>query len=242
MIASIAAASRTHATFWTLLLTASTLLSACDSSDSLPAAPAPPQITNLDAKQSPSGQLKTFAYNCLINGYVVTDFRKSTDGMWLFLPGKTVLLPAARSASGSRYSNGELSFWNKGSEAILETPEGQDHCVENRKASILEDAKLRGVDYRGQGNEPGWTLEISGQEMVFITNYGQNRYSFLIDGDKAEPESRNAVYTSTDGTNRIKIRILGKTCSDDMSGERFETGVEVAFNEQLYRGCGRGLH
>ncbi|MDG1462211.1 MAG: MliC family protein, partial [Gammaproteobacteria bacterium] len=228
--------------FGVLFLAILIMLGACDPSDSLPDAPLPPKIAESAAAQIQQEQLKTFAYNCLINGYVVTDLGKSKDGMWLFLSGKTILLPKSKSASGSSYSNGELSFWSKANEAILTTPEGQDHCVESRKASIIEDAKLRGVDYRGQGHEPDWTLEISGSEMIFVNDHGQNRYSFLIEEHQVEGESRNVVYTASDPTNKISTRILGKTCSDNMSGELLETGVEIILNGQLYRGCGQGLH
>jgi len=213
-------------------------LTGCES-EPLPEAPQP-SLQEANATAAPA--LKTFAYNCLINGYVVADFRPSNDSMWLFLPRETLLLARERTASGARYSNGDISFWSKGSEALLEDTESKDHCVEDRSASILEDAKRRGVDYRGRGNEPGWVLEISGNEVMFSSNYGQDTYNYTASGHAFDPESRTASYDSPASEHAISARIIGKTCSDDMSGERFETTVEVELNNIIYRGCGKGLH
>ena len=214
-------------------------LTGCES-ETLPEAPPPPQLEQ--AESLGAQKLKTFAYNCLINGYVVADFRQSDDSMWLFLPRETLLLPRERTASGARYSNGDISFWSKGTEALLEDTEGQDHCVEDRRASILEDAKLRGVDYRATGNEPGWVLEITGNAVMFSTNYGQDTYNFVSAGHAFDQDSRIASYNSVSTEPAISARIIGKTCSDDMSGERFETQAEVELNGSIYRGCGQGLH
>jgi len=45
---------------------------------------------------------------------------------------------------------------------MLEAEEGiRLNCRNNRAMAICVDAKLRGVDFRAVGNEPGWNLEIS---------------------------------------------------------------------------------
>ena len=65
------------------------------------------------------------------------------------------------SASGVRYADSVVVFWTKGSTATLErqgTPPVQ--CEERRADSLREDARVRGVVYRGLGNEPGWVLEV----------------------------------------------------------------------------------
>lgn len=212
-------------------------LSSCgqpEQAEELPPAPPPPQER--------SNKLQTFAWNCLTNGYVVTDYRQADNAMWLFLPGSTTLLPRKAAASGAKYSNGEFTFWSNANEAILTTPEGDDHCVENRKASILEDAKLRGVDFRGFGNEPGWVLEISANQMVFITNYGEDSYEFTVTGHEMEPGSRVVTYTSSALGKDIAVKIIGDVCQDTMEDKAYETGVEVEFDGNTYKGCGLGLH
>jgi putative lipoprotein len=51
----------------------------------------------------------------------------AADGVRLSLPeGRSLDLPAVRSASGARYSNGRDTFWSKGDEALL-TLDGVEH-------------------------------------------------------------------------------------------------------------------
>jgi len=224
-----------HRSLLTPLIAPALLLAGCAQPDPEPPPAPPPPATQ-------SGPLKTFAWSCLTNGYVVTDYRQTEEAMWLFLPSNTVLLPREASASGAKYSNGDITFFSKGNEAILTTAEGDDHCVEKRRASILEDAKLRGVDYRGNGNEPGWVLEISGNRMDFVTNYGQDAYEFTISGHEREPDSSTVTYTSTALGKAIRVSIIGEPCNDTMADEVYETAVRIELDERVYQGCGQGLH
>ena len=100
----------------------------------------------------------TFFFEC--DGLEFTA-RHDPKGIYLFLPGRTLLLPETPSASGAKYSDGKAVFWSKGEEALLEV-DGTTYkaCKNNRKRAVWEDAKLNGVDFRAVGNEPGWYLEI----------------------------------------------------------------------------------
>ena len=98
-----------------------------------------------DQSQSAATALRSFAYNCASNGYIVADFRRGTAVMWLVMHDKTVQLDPVEAASGAKYGKGDVTFWSKGSEAILEIAGTTDSCTENRRASIFADAKLRGV-------------------------------------------------------------------------------------------------
>jgi membrane-bound inhibitor of C-type lysozyme len=53
----------------------------------------------------------------------------------LSLPGRTITLPQAISASGARYSDGTTTFWNKGREATFELDGRSRHCVEAAAAA-----------------------------------------------------------------------------------------------------------
>jgi membrane-bound inhibitor of C-type lysozyme len=186
--------------------------------------------------------LRTYVYECDAGFNFIVNFKN--DKAWVFLPMQTVALDSVPSGSGSKYSNGAITYWSKGDEAILETPNRQyRNCKNNRAKAIWEDAKLRGVDFRALGNEPGWYLEISEKtKLKFVSNYGQSRYEFTLAAPVTDQAARMTSYTATDGRHSVTVVIEGRVCYDTMSGENFESTVLVRFNNEEYRGCGRALH
>lgn len=61
-----------------------------------------------------------FVFDCG-NGRVVTvEYMEQADVMRLGYEGQVYRLPRAISASGARYSDGHLTFWEKGGTAFLE--------------------------------------------------------------------------------------------------------------------------
>ncbi len=185
----------------------------------------------------------TFVYEC-DNDYVFVA-RIEGETAWLFLPGSTVQLPHVRSGSGAKYSDGSVTFWSRGEEAMLEV-EGEEKrtCRNNRAKAIWEHAKLNGVDFRAIGNEPGWHLEISAglESIVFVTDYGENRYEFPFVEPTVNNEAGTAVYSVSTGDHEFEILLVGGDCRDTMSGEEFETAVKVILDGKKYYGCGRALH
>ncbi len=143
------------------------------------------------------------------------------------------------SASGARYTDSSLTFFAKGGEATLEASGAPAvRCHEQRAQSLAEDARMRGVLYRGLGNEPGWTLEVGpGRTLVWVTGYGEERHEYanaLASGDAQS----GFVYTATDAAGEIKVTVRQSACKDDMSGESFDLQVTVTNGGRDYRGCG----
>lgn len=187
-------------------------------------------------------QLRTFYYECEDKSSVVVQFQPEADEMIVFLPGKTVRLPHVRSGSGARYSDGEVTYWSKGREVLFQIGDVTMHCVENRRRSVIEDAKLRGVDYWATGNEPGWRLELGAHTLRFVTNYDRDRYTFATPQPQVDQTNRHTLYKGEGAGSTIMVQIDGEACHDSMSGERFESTVTVIFDGKSYRGCGQALH
>jgi putative lipoprotein len=185
---------------------------------------------------------QTYMYECN-DGYGFVA-RIEGENAWLFLPNGTISLPHVRSASGARYSDGSITFWSKGEEALLETGKNRHrNCRNNRRKAIWEDAKLNGIDFRAVGNEPGWHLEIrTGDKIVFVGDYGQSRYKFATPEPKVDQRSRTTTYEVQEAGHRAVIEIDGRSCGDTMSDETFEATVTVTLDGKEYRGCGRALH
>jgi len=183
-----------------------------------------------------------FAYQCDDGTYVVAKLG-ARDGMTLFLPGGTVRLPHVPSGSGTRYADGGLAFWSHGRKATIEYADDRHvECVENRRRSVIEDAKLRGADYWAVGNEPGWTLELFSDSIRFVTAYGTDHYGFSTPEPEVDREGRRAIYRARDSDHALTITITSGGCSDSMSGESFEGTVELSFDGTALRGCGQALH
>lgn len=222
--------------FPVLLLLAVSPLGGCVSGQ-----PSGEQEADLASRVDP-GPAKTFVYECG-DGKVFT-VRVESESAWLFLPQGSKRLPSVPSGSGAKFGDGSATYWSKGEEALLEL-EGKIYrgCVNNRRMAIWEDAKLRGVDFRALGNEPGWYLEISEENrLLLVDNYGQDRHEFVLSGPSVDNVSGIARYQVRSDAHDLNLTLEGRRCTDTMSGETFETTVTLVFDGRRLSGCGRPLH
>ncbi|MEM8560753.1 MAG: MliC family protein, partial [Pseudomonadota bacterium] len=181
---------------------------------------------------------ETLVYDC--NGYEFTA-RLGPGEMALWLPDRYVVLPLARSASGTKYVEGDIEFWSKGNEAML-TDGAEQHfnCALKPERVPWEDARRRGVSFRASGNEPGWYLEVrEGKHLLFASDYGMQRVAAPDPGVSVSDNSRR--YSATTESSQLEVEIINEACVDSMSGEEFSHQVSVMVNDAVYRGCGREL-
>ncbi|MEM1154445.1 MAG: MliC family protein [Pseudomonadota bacterium] len=181
---------------------------------------------------------KTLVYDC--NGYEFTT-RLGPGEMALWLPDRYVVLSQVRSASGTKYLEGDTEFWSKGNEAMLTVgAEQYFNCVLRPERVPWEDARRRGVSFRATGNEPGWYLEIQvDKHLLFVGDYGMQRVATPYPGVTEDGDTRR--YLATTESNRLEIEITDEACIDSMSGEEFPFQVTVTVNTDVYHGCGRDL-
>ena len=202
---------------------------------------APPADASSTHTPAPGEPLQAYVWNC-DDGQTIRMrnlLRENAITIEMHEGGRK--LPQAVSASGVRYSDGSLTFWTKGDTALLERQGSAPvNCRQNRFESLLADARVRGVTFRGTGNEPGWTVEIGpGARLEFVTNYGQERHAFETANESNEGDAR--VYTAADGERSIKVTVSAEACTDDMSGWAFDHRMAVEFGGQTYRGCATAL-
>jgi uncharacterized membrane protein len=182
-----------------------------------------------------------WAWDCEDGRRVVTSF--AGEEMWLFLPEETVQLGQVRTASGAAFAAGDIQFWSKGDEATLDEGGQRTVCTVNRQASIWEDAKLRGADFRGQGNEPGWQLELfSGRPSLLVTDYGEKRFEFQAGAPAPLENGEGSVFSGRSGDTEIVVTLTSGPCQDSMADVSYETTVLVQLGEQQLQGCGNALH
>ncbi len=148
-------------------------------------------------------------------------------------------LSHVRTASGTRYADEAVSVWTKGPDATLEQ-HGRTHaCREDRERSIIEDARLRGVDFRATGHAPGWTLELLAERLDFLGGYEAGAVTAPRPAPRPAPATGETVYSAVTDAHRIVVHIRETWCLDALSGTRLESSVEVELNGTAYRGCGQ---
>lgn len=152
-------------------------------------------------------------------------------------------LPQAVVASGARYQDGEISFWNRGDQALVETPRGQLQCSQAEQRAALTRAERPGVMFFGRGNEPGWTVALAHDTptLTLQLNYGEESIQRPYMVSVMDNDAGRVVIENGDVEPFFRVRIEAGACFDNMSGEPFPARVTLSYGGEQYSGCGQGI-
>ena len=190
------------------------------------------------APQLPSTQV----FDCE-GGYRVVS-RVEGQQHWLYLPSGKLHADLVRERSGINWVAGEVSFQQEKEEARLNI-RGQSsrQCKPDLNATIWEDARFRGVEFRAVGNEPGWYLEIDRTQIFYAGNYGRDTLHFPFRPPRVEGRSARTIYSSSAQGRSLDVQLEAGDCFDSMSGKHFNTRVTLSLDGGAPRyGCGRVLN
>lgn len=198
------------------------------------------------APQTPVGRgsmLQAHVWQCSDGSTIHTRNIASPPAIALRTASETRTLPQVRAASGVRYQDATMQFWTKGDGATFERQPGTTtECRENRSQSLLEDARVRGITFRGTGNEPGWLLEIGpDNRLMFEDGYGSMRVVFQSLPPRSDSPPGVTVHENTSSAQRLKVTLRRQKCADTMSDETFPYTVDIEIDGVKRRGCGRSL-
>jgi putative lipoprotein len=109
------------------------------------------------------------------------------------------------------------------------------------QASPWEQARARGISFRGVGNEPGWLVEVGAGETPALhadLDYGERK----IDVARAQPLPGATGYegTASDGA-EVKLQLQREECNDGMSDQSYPISAKLSVDGKTYAGCGRFL-
>lgn len=191
------------------------------------------------APSAPAG--RTLVYGCPDGPDVVV--RMGAGEIGLFLPDRQAVLSQVPSASGAKYQEGDLVFWSKGDEALLEVAGARiPGCRLDPARAPWEDARLRRAAFRAVGNEPGWHLEIRPDAgIAFVGDYGETEVRTPAPAPEIDPQAGERLYRAATEAHELRVTIREERCQDDMSGEAFPHRVVVVLDGREHRGCGREL-
>lgn len=147
-------------------------------------------------------------------------------------------------ASGARYVKDDLSFWNKGDEALVESDNGRLECEQDVRRESLTRVDHPDAIFYAQGNEPGWTLTLDREapRLTLVTDYGERTLQLpyqvigLTNGQQA-----SMTLSSAQAAQPLKILLEARACFDDMSGKPYPVRVTLQLEDQRLRGCGQGI-
>ncbi len=184
---------------------------------------------------------RTLVYDCAGGLHFVA--RQTGANLELILPGGPQQLRRIPSASGVVYRNSGVEFWSRGEEARLNVAgQLQRQCRSDRVAAIWEDARLRGVDFRAAGSEPGWYVEMDRERIIYAGDYGQQLLTFPAVSPRLDDQLARSEFVSHNDEHRIEILLQSGDCRNSMSGELYRTRVTLHLDGQVLYGCGRLLH
>ena len=152
-------------------------------------------------------------------------------------------LPQAVVASGARYQDGDISFWNRGDRAQIETPRGQLQCHQGVQREIATRGSHPGVMLLARGNEPGWTIELANDApvMTWTTNYGSDTATMPYMVSVMDNDAGRVVIENANAEQFFRVRIESGACFDDMSGEPYPARVTFTIGGEQYKGCAQGI-
>lgn len=201
-------------------------------------APAPPAAGATAPASNPASETDRFAwvYQCTDTDRFVLRF--SGDTARIEWDGGRAKLPQAISASGARYTDGEITFWDKGGVARIETPADTFiDCPSTRAANPVEVSRLLGYEFRAVGQEPGWQVQIApGRPMHILADYGE--IEFYTDAPAIERSNDNTIYRGEHEGRTVTVTVRDEPCEDVMSGEPFPATVTLQLDERRLQGCG----
>lgn len=222
----------------------STTPAATDATPAAAPAPAPAAPPSTPGDEGPpEGVLRAYVWEC--DGGVTLRVRNlyRENAVSIELHEGARKLPQVASASGAKYADGTVTFWSKGGTATFERKGSPAiNCTEARARSLLADAKLRGITYRAQGNEPGWLVEVGpGESLTYLADYGQARHAFAGVTRSSGDAPGTVLFAGEHGGQAIRFTLTREPCVDDMSGAEFDHRAVVEFGGSELRGCGTAV-
>ena len=161
------------------------------------------------------------------------------DKLTLTIEDKSYQLSQTDSASGSKYNsqNETVTFWQKGDSASLEfNGQRYSNC---EKVTVQQATTKRNsieLPFTARGNEPGWMLRMSAEQIELTTDYGKNTISLPTPQVKQilggyQFHTKNDAHSAT-------LNVHKKLCYDSMSGRPFPAYVTLELDGETLPGCG----
>ena len=119
-----------------------------------------------------------------------------------------------------------------------------DHYVLDQADSLQKEknnwAELReqGIDFRGGGNEPFWSLTIDFDDSMTLNVMDGDSIVAPVPEMKQDTASKARVLKTEAESGSVRVQLSPTACMDSMSGKVSSHRVVVEYGDKKYRGCG----
>lgn len=152
------------------------------------------------------------------------------DHARLRVDGETIDLFPVPAASGAKFTapdDPDTFFWSRGTSALVS-------LAGERLPECVSAVPTKAPSFRGRGNEPGWSLRITGDQLQLSLDYGKRE----IETQLPPPASSDGVKVYQLPDEDINIRISDQLCNDSMTGMPYPSTVALEVQGQRLNGCG----
>jgi uncharacterized membrane protein len=112
--------------------------------------------------------------------------------------------------------------------------------MENQIRSRHEELRLDGFKFIASGNEPFWSVQVTGKDYV-IYQTPEMRKSGELDQRRFDSSSTELIAQFGSGET-LELNISDEICQDSMSGFMFSHTVTIQYEGVIENGCGRFLN
>lgn len=117
----------------------------------------------------------------------------------------------------------------------------EGNTVNDEQLRALNDELLRGIDFKANGNEPFWSLQIDLKKgMTFRFAGGDSVNTPPVAAVRLQDAAASSYRVQTE-KGLLTVIVYDKPCVNDMSGQTLPKTVNVTYNGKKYNGCGTYL-
>ncbi|MGB3617387.1 MAG: YbaY family lipoprotein [Catalinimonas sp.] len=168
--------------------------------------------------------------------------RRQGERVRLYLGDRMLTLEPTDSADRYRAPGENVALTLRSDSARLQLSDRHiGPCLPDPQLTPWADARIRGVAFRAVGQEPGWTMEIKEDSLLFVGDYGATHYTLAIDERRANRDAARVTYRASGGEHELLAVLTGRPCRDNMTGVSYGTTVTVRIDGREFKGCGREL-
>ena len=166
-------------------------------------------------------------------------------GAWKFNNGLLELDDPNEAYYKFSLTDGELLILDKKSGEPVNTEPSvmyrltRDTGATDASLSQWNDSSKRGIDFVGNGYDPGWVLEIDLEKgMSFKTQPVETIVINTPVPAKPEVNGNSTTYRVTSESGEVVAELIKSPCTDAMSGIESPYTVKVTAKGKVYNGCG----